>query len=34
VVGALSFFLGEREHLLGALGEPLERVDGNSPKQG
>jgi hypothetical protein len=25
--------LGEREYLLGALGKPLERVDGNPPAQ-
>jgi len=34
VMGTLGLFLGEREHLLGALAEPLEWVDRNPPAQG
>ena len=33
VAGTLGFFLGEREHPLGAFGEPLEWVDGSPPTQ-
>jgi hypothetical protein len=33
VMGTLGLFLGEREHLLGALCEPLEWVDRNPPAQ-
>jgi hypothetical protein len=29
VVGALGLLLGERKYVLGALAEPLERIDGN-----
>ena len=29
VVGALGLFLGERQHMLRPLAEPLERIDGD-----
>jgi hypothetical protein len=34
VVRTLCFFLGERQNFLGALGEPLEWVDGNPRSKG
>ena|ERR1700674_3921030 len=33
VVRALRLLLGESEYVFGALGEPLERIDGNPRRQ-